>query len=87
MPGVQARWDGRARWLDGSIAAEGGTLQPTSLAAYLDRGCTLPGRHARRLIVTMPVTLPGRSPVMLARNRHVLAWRGMRFSLLKEGDR
>jgi hypothetical protein len=48
MPGVQARWDGRARWLDGSIAAEGGTLQPTSLAAYLDRACRLPGCHARR---------------------------------------
>ena len=46
MPGVQARWDGRARWLDGSIAAEGGTLQPTSLAAYLDRVCGLPGTHA-----------------------------------------
>jgi hypothetical protein len=26
MPGVQTRWDGRARWLDGTIAAEGGTL-------------------------------------------------------------
>jgi hypothetical protein len=43
---VQAPWDGRARWLDGSIAAEGGTLQPTSLAACLDRACGLPGSHA-----------------------------------------
>jgi hypothetical protein len=46
MRGVQARWDGRARWLDGSIAAEGGTLQPTSLAACLGRACGLPGCHA-----------------------------------------
>jgi hypothetical protein len=37
MPRGQARWDGRARRLDGSSAAEGGTLQPARLAACLDR--------------------------------------------------
>jgi hypothetical protein len=46
MPSVQARWDGRARRLNLTIAAEGGTLQPTSLAACLDRACGLPGSHA-----------------------------------------
>jgi hypothetical protein len=48
MPGVQPRWDGRARWLDGSIAAEGGTLQPRSWPHTSDRLCGLPGTHGRR---------------------------------------
>jgi hypothetical protein len=33
----QARWDGRARWLLDQVAAEGGTTQPASSAACLDR--------------------------------------------------
>jgi hypothetical protein len=37
MPRGQARWDGRARWLLDQGAAEGGTIQPTSSAAGLDR--------------------------------------------------
>jgi hypothetical protein len=37
MPRGQVRWDGRARWLLHQGAAEGGTTQPRSSAAYLDR--------------------------------------------------
>jgi hypothetical protein len=37
MPQSQARWDGRARRLLDQAAAEGGTTQPASSAACLDR--------------------------------------------------
>jgi hypothetical protein len=36
---------GLVGWM-GQFAAEGDTLQPTSLAACLDRACGLPGSHA-----------------------------------------
>jgi hypothetical protein len=36
---------GLVGWMD-QFAAEGGSLQPTSLAACLDRACMPPGSHA-----------------------------------------